>query len=240
MAAIAHAVGTGSATEEASNRRAVQAGLLFAASVATAISGLGVSLLFPATDSSGLVSYATARDDGGFVWVFLTLASANLVLTVVAVGLAGLLLAPARGWRWVTCGFGLAVLGSGFYAAGVGGWAMVYYFGANSNALDPATASAFVESVNDDAFRVFAAAGAGAIGIALGTVLFSIGLWRAGSVPRWVLGLGVVGAIVTFVLPTDGVIGVLVESPQAVSSALIGWYAWARTRGRGASAPFDG
>ena len=209
-------------------KRDVQVGLLFGSIIVTAVGALTVSLLFPEEGENGFFSYASVQPNRAFHWAFLTLAAANVVITVFLVSIAALLLVTGRGWQWVTTGVGLAVLGSAFYAVGVGGWAMVYFFGADSSALDPATATAFVDSVNADTFRIFAAAFAGAITVAIASLVLAVGLWRSGRVPRWVVVLGVVGAIITFFLPTTGAVGVLVEAPQALTSVMIGYYAWRR------------
>jgi hypothetical protein len=183
----------------------------------------GVSLLFPAVGEDGWFS---VQPSGAFFWGFLTLAAVNLVVAVFAGIIATLVLVPARGWRWVTAGAALAVVGVGFYAAGVGGWAMLYYFAANSSQLDAPTATAFIESVNADGFRIFGAAAGGAGLIALAVVLMSIGLWRSGNVPKWLPVVAVIGSLITFVLPTDGPLGVLVEAPQAITGVVTGWLAW--------------
>ncbi len=117
------------------------------------------------------------------------------------------------------------MVGCALYAIGVGGWAMVYFFATDSPALDPATANAFVESVNADGFHLFAAPFGGAILGTLATALFAVGLWRSGNLPKWVIALAVVGSIVTF-LPPEGVLGALLELPQATASVLAAWYLW--------------
>jgi hypothetical protein len=218
---------TGSTTVEW-RRRDVQIGLLFAGTVITAISTLTISLLFPEAGEGGFFTYESVVPTRAFHQVFLTLVGVNLVVAVVSVGLASLSLVPARGWQWATAGFAVAVFGVGFYTVGVGGWAMLYYFAAASPALDPATASAFVESANADAFRIFGSAAGGAILIVVGGLILSVGLWRSGNVPKWLIVLSVIGSIITFFLPTTGLVGVFVEFPQAFSGALLGWYAWQR------------
>lgn len=219
-------------------RRDVQVGLLFGSIIVTAVAALTVSLLFPEEGENGFFSYASVQPNRAFHWAFLTLAAANVVVTVFLVSIAALLLVTRRGWQWATAGVALAMLGSAFYAVGVGGWAMVYFFGADSSALDPATATAFVDSVNADAFRIFAAAFAGAITVAIASLVLAVGLWRSGRVPKWVVVLGVVGAIITFFLPTTGAVGVLVEAPQALTSVMIGYYAWrGRHEGAGGVVP---
>jgi hypothetical protein len=206
------------------NRRAVQVGLLFGLIVATAIAGLSVSLLFPGPDDGRLFSYPAIAADPSFYWVFFTLAGVNLAVTVVPVALAAVLLAPARGWGWVTAGFPIALAGGAAYAVTVGGWAMVTYFAASAG-LDPGAGATLIAEVNGDLAHSLAPAAVGALLVAIAVLLISVGLWRSHNVPKWVIILGIVGSIITFILPTSGIVGVIVETPQALSSVLIGWYA---------------
>lgn len=219
------------AADDQRTRRNVQVGLLFGAIIVTSVAVLAVSLLFPEVGEDGWLTYATVHPDRTFIWGFLTLVGANIAITVVPVSIASVLLAPARGWRWVTAGAALAIVGGAFYAVGVGGWAMLYFFAADSPALDQATAAAFVESANDD-WRVFGAAAGGALTVGLGAMMLAIGLWRSGNVPKWLPVVLVVGTIITFIVPTEGIVGALVESPSAITSVLIGWYAWQRRHGQ--------
>ena len=66
---------------------------------------------------------------------------------------------------------------------------------------------------------------AGAILGTIATMLFAVGLWLSGNLPKWVIVLGVVGSFLTF-LPIEGVVGALVEAPQAIASVLAAWYLW--------------
>jgi len=207
-------------------RRDVQLGLVFAAIVFGAISVLAVSLLFPVAGDNDFFTYDSVSEDREYHWAFLTFVAANIVVSAVAVGLASLLLVPRRGWEWATAGFTLAVIGAGLYAIGVGGWAMTYFFATDPGALDAETATRLVEAVNADSFRLFTAAFAGAILIAIATILMAVGLWRSGNLPKWVIGLSVVGAILPLIVPVEGIVGALVESPAAIAGVLIGWQAW--------------
>jgi hypothetical protein len=208
------------------DRREVQVGLLFGSIVATSIVGLIVSLVFPVSGDGGLFSYRAIAADPSFYWVFFTLTGVNLALAIVPVALAAVLLAPARGWRWVIAGFPIALVGASLYAVAVGGWAMVTYFAAGSAGLDPSAGAALIASVNADTAHSLAPAAAGGLIVAIAVLVISVGLWRSHNVPKWVIVLGIVGAIITFILPTSGIVGVVVETPQALSSVLIGWYAW--------------
>jgi hypothetical protein len=206
-------------------RRDVQIGVLFRVVIITALATMIVSLRFPEAGEGGFFSYASVEPERAFVWGLLTLAGVNVVASVVSAALVGVLLTPRRGWQWTTAGFVVAIIGCALYAIGVGGWAMVYFFATDSAALDPATAGAFIESVNADAFHLFAAPFGGAIFGTIATVLFAVGLWRSGNLPKWVIMAGVVGSIVTF-LPPEGVVGALLELPQAIASVLAAWYLW--------------
>jgi len=215
------------ATTMGGSRWDIQVGLLFAVAIITAVATMTVSLLFPEAGEGGFFSYASVEPDRAFIWGFLTLAGVNVVVSVVAAALVGVLLTPRRGWHWTTAGFVMAVIGCALYAIGVGGWAMLYFFATDSAALDPATAAGFIESVNADAFHLFAAPLAGALLGTVATVLFAIGLWLSGNLPKWVIVLGVIGSIITF-LPPEGVLGALLELPQAGASVLAAWYLWQR------------
>ena len=207
-------------------RRDGQYAVILAAIVVSAVAVLAVSVLFPAVGDSGFFTYDSVVADPEYHWTFLTLVGVMIVGSTVAVGLAGLLLVPRRGWQWATAGFSLAMVGAALYAIGVGGWAMVYSFAADSPALDPSAAAAFVESVNADGYRLFAAAFTGAIVVTIGTILMAVGLWRSGNLPKWIIALRVFGAILPLLVGVEGVVGALVESPQAIASVLTGWYAW--------------
>lgn len=206
-------------------RRDVQVGLLFAVVVITAIATLTATLLFPEAGEGGFYTYESVEPDRAFFWGLLTLAAVNVVVTIVPAALVAVLLTPRRGWQWTTAGFVSAVIGGAFYAIGLGGWAMLYFFATDSTALDVTTASAFIESANADGFRLFATPVAGAILGTISTLLFAVGLWRSGNLPKWVIVLGVVGSFLTF-LPIEGVVGAVGESPQAIASVLAAWYLW--------------
>lgn len=218
---------TSRAGRVAEGRRA----LLFAAVLLTSIGGLAVGLAFPEVDADGFIPYATVAEYRGFLWGFLALAGVNLVVAVWAGALAALLLTPQRGSRWATMGAALMGVGAAAYGVGLGGWSTALFVATDPVVLDTATATALVEGFQGDATRMWLAAGAGAGLVALGTVLVSVGLWRARSVPRWVPVVLGVSSVATFVLPTSGVAGLITEGPVAVSSIAVGWYAWRGRRG---------
>jgi hypothetical protein len=83
----------------------------------------------------------------------------------------------------------------------------------------------------EDQARLFRTAGPGAGLGALETILLSVGLWPAGTTARRVPVVAAGSIALTFVMPTAGLVGLLVEVPVAISATAIGWYAWLRVTG---------
>ena len=156
-------------------------------------------------------------------WALLTLMSVSLVLNVPAQALAALLLTDGRGATWTTVGAAAMWLGTGLYAVGVAGWAATYYF-VTDPTLDAGSGAALLRRVEDDP-RLFAAAIAGAVLVALGTVVQAVGLLRSRALPRWVPILSMT-IVLTFFLPGEGVLGLVFGLPVAVAGTAIGYYAW--------------
>ncbi len=199
--------------------------------VATSVVGAAMSLLFPLDlEADAATLHADVAGSREAVRWVLVLGAVNLVVGVCALALAGLLLAPARGAAWATVGAGGMWLGAALYGVGVGGWAELFP-AATHPALDESASHDLVAALVDDPVQLFATAGAGAALVALGTVLLAVGLWRARTVPRWLPVLTAVSILLTFVLPTTGLLGLLVELPVAVSAIAIAWYAWQRRAG---------
>jgi hypothetical protein len=186
-----------------------------------------VSFLKPVGDGDGLPAYADIAHVRGYVWTFFIVAGVQLVVGACAAALAGWLLAPNRGARWATVGASLIWLGAALYGVGIGGWATVYYFGTDP-VLDPATGARLIDHVNDDTARLLAIPIGGALLIAIGSLVLSVALWRARTVPRWVPIAGAAAALATIVLPPDGVAGLIAEAASSITTIAIGWYAWER------------
>jgi hypothetical protein len=202
--------------------------VLLAAVVVTSILGTAMSLLFPLDlESDAATLHAEVESSRDSVRWILVLGAVNLVVGVSALALAGLLLVPARGADSATVGAVAMWLGAAFYGVGVGGWAEAFPT-ATHPALDASASRELVAELVADPARLFVTAGTGAGLVALGTVLLSVGLWRARTVPRWVPAVAAVSIVLTFVFPTAGPVGLLVEIPVAVSSIAIGWYSWQR------------
>jgi hypothetical protein len=198
--------------------------LLFATILATSLGGLIVTLRFP-TEAEGF-TYTLVAEDPNALWAFLLAAGVNLAVGVTVLGVAGMSLARRRGAGWATLGAASMWLGAGLYAVGIGNWAGMFVTATDPTVLDEPTSRALIDTMNADALRMWAAPGGGAALVAIGTALLAIGLWRARSVPRWIPIVAAVSIMVSFLVPTSGLVGLFVEGPIAASSIAIGWYAW--------------
>jgi hypothetical protein len=203
--------------------------LLFAVIATTSAVSWALALLSylrPAGDGDSLPGYADVLPMRGYLWAFFVIAGVNLIVGVCAAALAALILAPERGARWATAGGSLLWLGAAVYGVGIGGWATVYYAATDPDVLRPSTGAALVDHLNDDALHMLAVPVAGAIMIAVGVVVISVGLWRARTVPRWVLICGVAASLAVFMLPPSRLAGVVSEAVSSLTTILVGWYAW--------------
>jgi hypothetical protein len=108
---------------------------------------------------------------------------------------------------------------------GVAGWAAAYYFPTDPS-LGEAGRVAFA-AVNDDIVRVFAVMLPGAVLAMVGQVLQAVGLLRARVVPAWVPWLSL-ATVATFVVPGNGLLGLVTAVPMAAASVALGYYAWRR------------
>jgi hypothetical protein len=199
--------------------------LLFAVLVVTSVSAAGlslVSLIKPiGAGGDALPDYAALAPVRAYAWAFFTIAGVQLVVGVCAAALAGWILAPGR---WATVGGSLMWLGAALYAVGLGGWAAVYYFGADAGTLGSAAATRLIDQFNDDAAHMLAVPIGGALLVLVGGLLLSVALWRARSVPRWVPVVSAITGVATMLLPPDAVPGLLAECASSATTIALGWY----------------
>ena len=213
--------------------------LLFAVIAVTSLSAVGLSLaayLRPIGEGDLLPTYADLASQRAYVWAFFLIAGVQLVIGVTALAIAGWILTPARGSRWATVGGGMLCLGATVYALGVAGWAAVWYFASDTTTLDVPTATALIDHVNDDTARMLVVPIGGAIVVGLGSLVLSVGLWRAGTVPRWLVVGGSVVSIATFAAPPDQAAGLVLEALSSATGIALGWYAWRFGAARAAAA----
>jgi len=215
-----------SATHSETNRLGV--GLLAVVLLLTSIGGIAVSLWYPDAANGERYSYAQIRDLRNAWWGWHVFAGVNLILGVCASAVAGWLLVRTRGALLSIVGGSVMWLGAALYGVGLGALASVFYFGAEPAALNTANGERLLEYAQDHFARLYGPLLAGAILVALGTIVLAVALWRARAVPRWVpILLATIPA--TFVA-SNGIVGVLAALPLTVGTVALGWYVWAGAR----------
>jgi hypothetical protein len=146
----------------------------------------------------------------------------DLVINVPAQALLTTLLVRGRGAAWATVGAVMMWIGTALYAVGGAGWAAAYYF-ATAPGVDPTV----IDRVNDDTAHLFGVMIPGALLVAVGTVIQVVGLWRSHAVPRWI-PLCWLTIVATFIVPGNGVAGLITAVPMTASSIGTAYYAWRR------------
>jgi len=211
-------VRTGSAT-----RRRV--GIVALALAVTALAALPGGLLWPEPSGGGeTYTYADIQPQRALWWGLLVSLSVNLIINVPAQALLTVLLVRARGAAWATTGGIILWIGTALYAVGGAGWAAAYYF-ATAPGVDPSV----IDRINDDSAHVFGVMIPGALLVAVGTVIQAVGLWRSGAVPRWIPLLWLT-IVATFVVPGNGIAGLITAVPMTAASLGTAYYAWRRFR----------
>ncbi|MET9271125.1 hypothetical protein [Kribbella sp. NPDC003557] len=158
-------------------------------------------------------------------WGLLVVLSIGGLLGVPAQAFLTAYLVRARGAAWATVGGLMMWIGIACQAVGVAGLATAYYF---ATGVDAAAGTAVIDSANDDLLHLFGLMLAGALLAALGTVVQVVGLWRSHTVPWWVSAL-VLFIVISFVVPGNGWVGLVVQVPMAAGAIAIAYYAWRRT-----------
>ena len=183
-------------------------------------------VLWPEPSGGGeTYSYADIQPLRDRWWGLLVGLSVSALLGVTAQAFLTGYLVRRRGAAWATTGGVLIWIGIAFQAVGVGGLAATYYF---ATGVDATTGGAVVGNANDDLLHLFGPMLAGALTVAVGTVVQAVGLWRSRAVPRWVPVL-VLFIVISFVVPGNGWIGLTVQIPMAAGGIAIAYYAWRRT-----------
>lgn len=201
-------------------RLAVLAVVLGATSVAAVAGGL----LWPDPSAGGeTYSYADIVVRRDLWWGLLTGLAAMQVLNIPLQALAAMVLVRRRGSAWVTWGAALLWIGTGLQGAGGAGWAAAYFFPTDPS-VGAAAGEAVVRAANDSA-QLFAFLIPGGVLVLLGTVLQCVGLFRSHAVPKWVPVL-LLFVVVSFVIPGNGLAGLLTSVPMAAGAIGLGYHAW--------------
>jgi hypothetical protein len=158
-------------------------------------------------------------------WGLLTAVSIGAIISVALQALATMLLVRRRGSTLATVGGALMWFGITVQGVAVAGWATAYFFPTDPT-LNGAGRAVF-EVVNDDIAHIFVLMLSGAALALIGQVIQAVALLRAKVVPLWVPVLSL-SIVPTFVIPGNGVIGLITQVPMAAAAVGIGYYAWRR------------
>jgi hypothetical protein len=195
--------------------------VLAIASVAAVVGGV----LWPEPSDGGeTYAFADIARQRQMWWGLLTGLAVAAILGAILQALATLYLVRHRGSALATLGAALLMLGIVVQGVGVAGWATAYFFPTDP-ALDPTAAHQAFETVNDNIAYVFSVMITGAVLALIGQVFQAVGLLRAKVVPVWV-PIGLMTAVLTFVIPGNGVVGLLTALPMAISAGALGWFAY--------------
>src|SRR4051794_7262099 len=201
--------------------------LLFSAIVATSVGAFLLALVsyVRPIGKSDFPTFAELSQHRTYVWAFFVVAGIQLVVGVCGGAIAGLVLAPARGSRLATVGAALLFVGAAAYGVGIGGWATVYWFGTDTTVLDPAAATRLIHAANHDVAHMLVIPIAGAVIVGLGSLVLSVGVWRAATVPRIIIIGSSLSTVATLVLKPATFSGLSAELVSSLTTIALGWYA---------------
>ncbi len=191
----------------------------------TAVTAAVGGLFWPEAEGGGeTYSYADIAPDRSLWWGLLGGLAVAALIGVPLQAIATMHLVRGRGSAWATVGGCLMWLGVALQATGVSGWASAYFYPTDPS-LDSSVGSAVIEAANSDQGHLFGFLIPGALLVVLGTVLQCVSLLRAHVVPVWVPA-GLLFAVLTFVVPGDGVLGLVTSIPMALGAIGLAYFAW--------------
>jgi hypothetical protein len=215
---------SGTAASSTRGRIAVLAAVLGVTSIAATAGGL----FWPEPAGGGeTYDYADIAANRDLWWALLTGLAALAVVNVPLQALATMFLVRRRGSAWATWGGALMWLGTGLQVAGVAGWATAYFYPTDPG-VGRAAGEAVIQAANDDP-HLFALMIPGAALVLVGTVLQCVGLFRSHAVPKWV-PICALTIVLTFVIPGNGLAGLLTAVPMAAGAIGLGHFAWRSAR----------
>jgi hypothetical protein len=213
-----------------SGRIGLLAIVLAVASAAAVVGGV----LWPEPSGGGeTYAYTDIANQRDLWWGLLTGLAICAILGTTLQAVAALYLVRRRGSTWATIGAALLIVGITAQGVGVAGWATAYFFPTDP-LLDAAAGQQAFEVVNDNISYIFAVMITGAALALLGQIAQAVGLIRAKVVPIWI-PIGLMTAILTFLIPGNGVVGLITALPMAISACALGWYAYRKTSVSGTS-----
>lgn len=202
-------------------------GLLAVVLAITSVTAVVGGVLWPEPSGGGeTYAFADIADQRELWWGLLTGLAICGILGTTLQAVAAMYLVRHRGSTWTTIGAVLLILGITAQGVGVAGWAAAYFFPTDPS-LDPTAGKLAFEAVNDNIGYIFAVMITGAALAILGQIAQAVGLLRAKVVPVWI-PIGLMTAILTFLIPGNGVVGLITALPMAIAACALGWYAYRR------------
>jgi len=194
----------------------------------TALAAIPVGLLWPEPSGAGeTYTYADIAGNRDLWWGLLGAGATMGVINVPLQALATLLLVRGRGSAFATWGASAMWLGVALQATGVAGWASAYFYATNPQ-VEAAAGRAVIEAANADEAHLFALIVPGALLVMVGTILQCVGLFRAHVVPTWV-PLAMLFTVLTFVIPGNGLAGLITSAPMAAGSIGLAYFVTRQT-----------
>jgi MFS family permease len=204
----------------------------------TAVVIVPAGVLWPET-STGNETYAYSDiEPVRQLWWWLLLGLATIApINVIAQSIVTMVLVRWRGSTWATWGAVLMWVGIVMQGAGVAFMAGAYFFPTSPD-VDRSAGTAVIGGAAEDQGHLFAVLVVGALTVIVGTVLQAVGLLRARVVPIWV-PIGTLFAVITFIVPGNGLAGLITSIPMAVGAIGLAFYVW-RAVDRSLEAPRSG
>jgi hypothetical protein len=115
-------------------------------------------------------------------------------------------------------------VGVALQAAGAAFVAGAYYFPTDPDVERP-TGEAVFRVITDDQGHLYGVLIAGALTVVIGTILQVVGLVRARVVRVWV-PIALLFSVITFLVPGNGVAGLITSLPMAAGAVALAWCAW--------------
>jgi hypothetical protein len=129
-------------------------------------------------------AYADVEPIRSNVWIGTLIDGFGFAVAAIALSLVTCHLVRARGSRWATTGAVITSLAGISFAMGSLARGAVSWY-ATSDAISEQAGTALLSYMDDNPLRVMAPVMAGFLGYTIGSLVLSVALLRAGTVPRW-------------------------------------------------------
>lgn len=218
---------TSTASRATANATRTRIRVVSAVLTVTAVLTVPGGLLWPETSTGNeTYAYGDIEPIRQLWWGVLLGLGVVASLTVTAQAVATLVLVRHRGSMWATWGAALMWAGIAVQSVGAGLLAGAYYFPTSSE-IPHADGVVVFQAIAEDQLHLFGPLAIGGLIVMVGTVLQAVGLFRSRTVPRWIPA-ATLFTLVTFVVPGDGVAGLITSLPMAAGAIGLAVHVWRR------------